>query len=175
MQKLEPKSNYLRDLQAVVADMRGYVEEFGEQVADLEVPRVPKDLTKDTALKKPRGEAEKLVAEARRVITSLGVKTQAAEKAAKAASDKWDKVVEKKTAEYEKWLEDIGGNRQQLLSRRRKLKGEEDELGKEVKKLEVIAAAVTDARKERDEQLDALAKWADGLYHLRQAKYLGNF
>lgn len=171
LKKLEPKSEYLRDLQVLIGEMQEQLEAFTAEVEKLEAPTMSKELTKDQMLRKPRRDVERLIAEATRLVNVLEERIKATENVVRVASTKWSKVVDKKTTEYEKWLKKAGGDKQQLLARRRKLQDESDELGREVGQLEKKTAAMDDVRRLRNEQLDRLSELADEVYRLREAKY----
>jgi len=171
LKKLEPKSNHFRHLQDLVGETQEHLESFADAIEDLQAPALPKELAKDAMLRKPRREVEKIIAEARRLTKALETKIKSAGGVVDVASDKWSKVVDKKTAEYEKWLKEAGGNKQQLVTRRQKLQGESDQLGKEVTQLQKKATVVDEISKQRITLLDSLGELADELYRLRESKY----
>src|SRR5574341_480980 len=68
LKKLEPKTEYLRDSQDLMSEMRAQVEAFATQLDELGAPSIPKELTKDQLFRKPRRDVERLIAEGARLV-----------------------------------------------------------------------------------------------------------
>lgn len=171
VQELEPKTNYLSDLSDTVHAVQDLLKDFADSASGLQPPAVPDKLKGDSSLEKAYSDIDKLVAEVRKVGGGLQQRADATAKTVDSTATKWQKVVDKKTAAYEKWLGEVGGNKRQLQSNRQKLQREADQLRKEVKRLGNKADAVDAIRVQRDDQLDLLERSANQLFELRKQEY----
>jgi PHP family Zn ribbon phosphoesterase len=171
VQELEPKTNYLSNLADNVRAVQDLLENFADSASGLQPPVVPEELKGDSSLEKTYSDIDKLVAEVRKVGSGLQKHADATAKVVDSASAKWQKVVDKKTAAYEKWLGEVGGDKRQLQSHRQKLQREAEQLRKEVKRLGNKADAADAIRAQRDGQLDLLERSANQLFELRKQEY----
>lgn len=171
IQELEPKTNYLSELADTVRTVQELLEDLTDSAAGLQLPAVPDELQGDSSLEKSCSDVGKLVAEVHKVTSGLQKRADATAGTVNSTSAKWKKVVDKKMAAYEKWLEQVGGDKRQLQTQRQKLQREADQLRREVKRVGDKAGAANAIRAQRDAQLDLLESLANQLFALRKQKY----
>ncbi len=171
LQKLEPKTSYLQSQSAALEEMQNILGQLDDDLAAIDRPTVPPTLEKDSAIKKAKSTFNDLLADLKKAAKSMNDKAAKAATKLSAEAGAWDKTVQSKTKEYEKWLQTVGGDKPQLMARRKKLKRDFEQIDAQVKTLKGRVGEFETVRRNRNKLLDELDKLATTVYQSRQAEY----